>query len=70
MGEEDTVHKRMREDEAEYSPSGGDDEEEYNKDEDELESGEFNSNILQMSLLSTSDSQPLNPCKRSSSSPR
>ena len=69
-GEEDIVHKRMREDEEEYSPSGGDDEEEYNEDEDELESGEFNSHILQMSLLSTSDSQPLNPCKRRSSSPR
>jgi hypothetical protein len=69
-GEEYTVHKRIREDEAEYSPSGGNDEEEYNEDKDELESGEFNSHILQMSLLSTSDSQPLNPCKRSSSSPR
>jgi hypothetical protein len=69
-GEEYTVHKRIREDEAEYSPSGGNDEEEYNEDKDELESGEFNSHILQMSLLSTTDSQPLNPCKRSSSSPR
>jgi hypothetical protein len=68
-GEEDVVCKRMREDEAEYIPSGGDDEESDN-DEDKLESGEFNSHILQMSLLSTSDSQPLNPCKRSSSSPR
>ena len=38
----------MREDEAEYSPSGGDNEEEYNEDEDELESGKFNSHILQM----------------------
>jgi hypothetical protein len=65
-GEEDTDSKRM--DEAEYSPSGGDDEEE--DDEDELESGAFNSHILQMSLLSTSDSQPLNPCKCRSSSPR
>ena len=69
-GEEDIVCKRMREDEAEYSPSKGDDEEEYDEDEEELESSEFNSHILQMSLLSTSDSQPLNPCKRSSSSPR
>ena len=60
----------MHEDEAEYSPSGGDDEEEYDEDENELESGEFNSHILQMSLLLTSDSQPLNPCKRRSSSPR
>ena len=60
-GEEDTVRKRMRED--------GDNVEEYDKDEDELESGEFNSHILQMSLLSTSGSQPLNPCKRRSSSP-
>jgi hypothetical protein len=90
-GEEDTVCKRMREDKAEYSPSGdgdneeendkeeededkvgpsrGNDEEEYDEDKDELESGEFNSHILQMSLLSTSDSQPLNPCKRRSSSP-
>ena len=49
-GEEDTVCKRMREDEAEYSPSGGNDEEEYNEDEDELESGEFNSHILQMTF--------------------
>jgi hypothetical protein len=48
-GEEDTVSKRMDEDE---------------------ESGEFNSHILQMSLLSISDSQPLNPCKCRSSSPR
>jgi hypothetical protein len=69
-GEEDIVCKRMCEDEAEYSPSGGDDEEEYGEDEDELESGEFNSHILQMSLLSTSDSQPHNPCKSRSSSPR
>ena len=69
MGEEDFVHKRMHEDEAEYSPSGGDNEEEYDEDEDKLESGEFNSHILQMSLLSTTDSQPLNPCKRRSSSP-
>jgi hypothetical protein len=38
-------------------------------DKDE-ESCEFNSHILQMSLLSISDSQPLNPCKRRSSSPR
>ena len=37
MGDEDTVHKRMREDEAEYSPSDKNDEEEYNEDEDELE---------------------------------
>jgi hypothetical protein len=36
-GDEDTVHKRMREDEAEYSPSDNNDEEEYNEDEDELE---------------------------------
>ena len=50
-GEEDTVCKRMREDEAEYSPSGGNDEEEYNEDEDELESGEFNSHILQMTFF-------------------
>ena len=69
MGEEDTVRKRMGEDEAEYSPSGSNDEEEYNEDEDELESGEFNSLILQRSLLSTSGSQPLNPRKRRSSSP-
>jgi hypothetical protein len=69
-GEEDIVCKRMREDEAEYSPSKGDDEEEYDEDEEELESSEFNSHILQMSLLSTSDSQPLNPCKCRSSSPR
>ena len=62
MGEEDTVRKRMRED--------GDNVEEYDKDEDELESGEFNSHIFQMSLLSTSGSQPLNPCKCRSSSPR
>ena len=66
----DTVCKRMREDKEEYTPSGGDDKEEYDKDKDELESGEFNSHILQMSLLSTSGSQPLNPCKRRSSSPR
>jgi len=69
MGEEDIVRKRMCEDEAEYSPSEGDDEEEYDEDEEELESGDFNSHILQMSLLSTSDSQPLNPCKRRLSSP-
>jgi hypothetical protein len=69
MGEEDIVHKRMREDEEEYRPSGGDDKEEYDYDEDELESCEFNSHILQMSLLSTSGSQPLNPRKRRSSSP-
>jgi hypothetical protein len=69
-GEEDIVRKIMREDEGKYSPSGCDDEEEYDEDEDKLESGEFNSRILQMSLLSTSDSQPLNPCKRRSSSPR
>jgi hypothetical protein len=50
-GEEDTVCKRMREDEVEYSPGGGDDEEEYNEDEDELESGEFNSHILQMTFF-------------------
>ena len=56
-GEEDIVRKIMHEDEAEYSPSGGDDEEEYDEDEDELESGEFNSHILQMSLLSTSEPQ-------------
>ena len=61
-GEEDTVCKRMRED--------GDDVEEYDEDEDELESGEFNSHILQMSLLSTSGSQPLKPCKCRLSSPR
>jgi hypothetical protein len=60
-GEEDTVHKRMREDEKEYRPSGGDDKEEYNDDEDKLESGEFNSHILQMSLLSTSGSHPQPP---------
>jgi hypothetical protein len=60
----------MREDEEEYIPSGGDDKEEYDEDKDELESGEFNSHILQMSLRSTSDSQPLNPCKRRLSSPR
>ena len=36
-GDEDTVHKRMREDETEYSPSDNNDEEEYNEDEDELE---------------------------------
>ena len=36
-GEEDTVHKRMFEDEAEYSPSGSNDEEECNEDKDELE---------------------------------
>ncbi len=66
-GEEDTVCKRMREDEEEYRPSGGDDEEEYGDDEDELESGEFNSHILQMSLLSTSGFQPLNPRKCRSS---
>jgi len=69
-GEEDIVRKRMHEDEAEYSPSRGVDEEEYDEDEDKLESGEFESHILQMSLLSTSDSQSLkNPCKRRSSSP-
>jgi len=68
-GEEDTVRKRLREDEEEYRPSGGDDEEEYDDDEDELESGKFNSHILQMSLLSASGSQPLNPRKRRSSSP-
>jgi len=53
-GEEDTVRKRMHEDEVEYRPSGGDDDEEYDDDEDELESGEFISHILLMSLLSTS----------------
>ena len=68
-GEEDTVHKRMREDEEEYRPSGSDDKEEYGDDEDKLESREFNSHILQMYLLSTSGSQPLNPCKCRSSSP-
>jgi hypothetical protein len=68
-GEEDIVRKIMHEDQAEYSPGGGNDEEEYDDDEDELESGEFNSLILQMSLLSTSGSQPLNPRKRRSSSP-
>ncbi len=41
----------MGEDEAEYSPSGSNDEEEYNEDEDELESGEFNSHILQMTFF-------------------
>ena len=46
----------MREDKAEYSPSG-DDEEEYNED-DELESGEFNSHILQMSFSSNIWSSP------------
>ena len=69
-GEEDTVRKRMPEDDEEYRPSVGDEEEEYDYDEDELESGEFNSHILQMSLLSTSGSQPLNPYKRRSSSPQ
>jgi hypothetical protein len=58
------------EDEDEAGPSGGDDAEEYNEDKDEQESGEFDSHILQMSLLSTSDYQPLNPCKRISSSPQ
>ncbi len=33
-GEEDTVRKRMHEDEVEYRPSGGDDDEEYDDDED------------------------------------
>jgi hypothetical protein len=37
MGEKDTVHKRMHEDEAEYSPSGGDNKEKDDND-DELES--------------------------------
>ena len=69
-GEEDIVRTIMHEDQAEYSPGGGNDEEEYDDDEDELESGEFNSLILQMSLLSTSGSQPLNPYKRRSSSPQ
>ena len=50
-GEEDNVHKRMHEDKEEYRR---DDEEEYDDDKDELESSEFNSHILQMSLLSTS----------------
>ena len=61
-GEEDTVCKRMRED--------GDDAEEYDEDEDELESGEFNSHILQMSFSPNIWSSP--PCgrKHSSSSPR
>jgi len=68
-GEEDTVRKRMCDDKEEYRPSGGDDEEEYDDDEDKLESGEFNSHIFQKSLLSTSGSQPLNPCKRRLSSP-
>jgi hypothetical protein len=35
--DEDTVHKRLREEEAEYSPSNNNDEEEYNEDKDELE---------------------------------
>ena len=91
-GEEDTVHKRMREDKVEYSPSGdgdneeenykeeedddnaspsgGNDEEEYNEDKDKLKAVSLTHTFLQMSLLSTSDSQPLNPCKRRSSSPR
>ena len=56
----------MHEDDEEYRPSGGDDEEEYDGDQYKLESGEFNSHILQMSLLSTSGSQPLNPHKRRS----
>jgi hypothetical protein len=34
-GEEDTVHKRMREDKVEYSPSGGGDNEEENNKDDE-----------------------------------
>jgi hypothetical protein len=37
MVDEDTVHKRIREEETEYSPSNNNDEEEYNEDEDELE---------------------------------
>jgi len=53
-GKEDTIRKRMREDEAEYSPSGGYDKEEYDEDEDELESGEFDSHILQMFFFPTS----------------
>jgi hypothetical protein len=69
-GEEDTVCKRMREDEAEYSPSGGNDEEEYNEDEDELESGEFNSHILQMTFPPNSGSQSPHGRKRRSSSPQ
>jgi hypothetical protein len=41
-GEEGTVSKRMDEDEVEYSTRGSDDEE-YNNDNDKLESGKFNS---------------------------
>jgi hypothetical protein len=48
----------------------GDDVEEYDEDEDKLESGEFNSHILQMSFSPNIWSSP--PCgrKHSSSSPR
>ena len=60
----------MREDEAEYSPSGSYDKEEYNEDEDELESGEFDSHILQMFFFSNIWSLPPRGCKRSSFSPR
>ena len=56
--EEENDEDDEDEDEAEYSPSGSDDEEEYDEDEDKLESSEFNSHILEMSLLSTSDPHP------------
>jgi hypothetical protein len=68
-GEEDIVRKRMCEDKAEYSPSGGDDEEEYDED-DELESSEFNSHILQMSFSSNIWSSPPRGRKSSLFSPR
>ena len=58
MGEEATVRKRMHEDEAEYSPSGDDDVEEYDEDKHKLESGEFNSHILQMYFFPTSGPHP------------
>jgi len=61
-GEEDTVRKRMRED--------GDDVEEYDVDEDELESGEFNSHILLMSFSPNTGPNPPHGRKRRSSSPR
>jgi len=42
MGVEDSASKRMDKNEAEYCPRGSDDKE-YDNDEDELESSEFNS---------------------------
>jgi hypothetical protein len=69
-GDEDTVSKRIEEDEAEYCPSGPVNKE-YDIDEDDLESGEFNSHCgakvtpsMQMSffqhlVLNPSTPQPL-----------